>query len=486
MKNRIICLSLCVVMFVTALLSPVSAIDLSELVEQARRESQVAELPGTTGEPENDPDEYENLEDYRDPDEAEDPEDYGDPDRLRTSEAGIALIKEFEDFSPELVLDVGSWAIGYGTHCDPDDYPDGITEEEADKLMRRTLAPIEEYLTRYIKRNNITLTQEQFDAIASLTYNLGTAMVSKEYRFWSMLSSGIGSYSDTEIASSIGVFCHIGTQINTALLDRRIREAQLFLYGDYTGRNCPGIYYVIFDGNGGRLETDVRLYTAGDIYHSFPSVTGYGYYFGGWYTSTGIQITTDTKAEQNLRVTALWTDKPQTQKPVDTHFSDVKVSDWYSSYVRDLFEDGIIGGYSDNTFRPNAHVSIGEALKMILLSIGFPEQPKEEHWADGYQNIALEYGFLDENDVASGLNAPASRALIAKLTANALGLRRGDIPSPFADSDDDFVVAMYQAKIIEGSIDSSTGKRMFYPGNPINRAEIAKIVWTLCQTVRNP
>lgn len=468
MKKRIICLSLCVVMLVTVLPSSISAIDLSELVNQAQKDAREDNSSGTLGDP-------------------EDPDEYGDPDRLRTSEAGIALIKDFEGFSPDLILDVGSWAIGYGTHVDPEDYPDGITEEEADQLMRQMLAPIEEYLTRYINRNNITLTQEQFDAVSSMTYNLGTSHVSSEYRFWSMLSSGIGNYSDSEIASSIGVFCHIGTEVNASLLNRRIREAQLFLYGDYTGRNCPDICYVIFDGNGGSLETDVRLYVKGDMYHTFPSVTAEGYYFAGWYTEENFPLTEDARVEHNLYVTAAWSDTPQAQKPAPSLFSDVSGTDWFSSYVHDLHAAGIIGGYSDNTFRPNAQVSVGEALKMILLSIGFQEQPKlDAHWADGYQKVALEFGFLEDADFASGLNAPASRALIAKLTSNALGLQRGTVPSPFADTDDDYVVAMYLAKIIEGSIDSSTGKRMFYPNNPINRAELSKIVWTLRQTVQNP
>lgn len=475
MKNKTFFLVLCFVMLVTVLLPPVSAIDLSELVEQAQKDNQNQDLPlPGTSEP---------LDEAGEPDETEDPESYGDPNRLRTSEAGIALLKEFEGFSAELTLDVGNWAIGYGTHVDPDDYPDGITEKEADQLMRKTLAPVEEYLTRYIKRNDITLTQEQYDAIASMSYNLGTALVSNEYRFWSMLSSGIGNYSDIEIASSIGVFCHIGSQVNTSLLNRRIREAQLFLYGDYTGRNCPNFYYVVFDGNGGNLETDIQLYAAGDKYLSFPSVTAEGYHFAGWFTDKGVQITEDTRAEENLRVTASWSDKPQAQTSAAPIFSDVSASDWYSSYVRDLYAEGIIGGYSDNSFRPNAEVSIGEALKMVLLSAGFPEQPKlGDHWADGYQKLVLEHGFLEESDFSAGLNAPASRSLIAKLTSNALGLRRNDSASPFADTNDDFIVAMYQAKIIEGSIDSSTGKRMFHPSSPINRAEISKIVWTLRQT----
>ena len=466
MKNRIICLSLCVVMLVT-IPFPAAAIDLSELVEQAQKDAQ-----------------KHNPLDPPDVD-TSDPGSYGDPDRLRTSEAGIALIKEFESFSPELVLDVGSWAIGYGTHCDPDDYPDGITEEEADLLLRKTLAPAEEYITRNIRRNGITLTQEQFDAVASMSYNLGTSLVSEEYRLWSMIGSGIGSFSDNEIASAIGVFCHIGTQINTALLSRRIREAQLFLYGDYTGRNCPEIHYVIFDGSGGSIETDVMLYVAGDMYRSFPSVYAEGYYFNGWYTENGELITEDSLVERDLCLTASWSDTPRSAPQLSPVFSDISASDWFTPYVRDLCSDGIIGGYSDDTFRPNAEVSAGEALKMVLLSVGFAEQPKTgSHWAEGYQDIALQHGFLDETDLAGGLNASASRTLIAKLTANALGLRRSSAPSPFADTDNDWIVAMYQAKIIEGSIDSATGQRMFHPDDPINRAEIAKVVWTLRQTVQ--
>ena len=54
---------------------------------------------------------------------------------LKTSEAGIQFIKEQEGFSATAYEDSIGWAIGYGTHCDVSLYPNGITEEEADRLL---------------------------------------------------------------------------------------------------------------------------------------------------------------------------------------------------------------------------------------------------------------------------------------------------------------------------------------------------------------
>ena len=56
-----------------------------------------------------------------------------------TSDEGVALIEEFEGYRDmPYADDRGNWYIGYGTACDPADYPDGITEEEADMLSVRT------------------------------------------------------------------------------------------------------------------------------------------------------------------------------------------------------------------------------------------------------------------------------------------------------------------------------------------------------------
>lgn len=98
---------------------------------------------------------------------------------LTTSDAGLALIKRFEGFRARLYDDpAGHCTIGYGNklhdgHCDgrgsEQAYQEGIDEASATSLMRRALVPIESAV------NAITSAgwnQNQFDALASLTYNI--------------------------------------------------------------------------------------------------------------------------------------------------------------------------------------------------------------------------------------------------------------------------------------------------------------------------
>jgi GH24 family phage-related lysozyme (muramidase) len=59
---------------------------------------------------------------------------------MTTSEACIALIKEYEGFSSRVYWDSGSAYIGYGTVCKSADYPDGISQETGDALLRQALA----------------------------------------------------------------------------------------------------------------------------------------------------------------------------------------------------------------------------------------------------------------------------------------------------------------------------------------------------------
>jgi len=56
--------------------------------------------------------------------------------------------------------------------------------------------------------------------------------------------------------------------------------------------------------------------------------------------------------------------------PIDTKltggFSDVSPEDWYARYVVEARQRGIVGGYADGTFRPNATVNRAEAIKIIM------------------------------------------------------------------------------------------------------------------------
>lgn len=402
---------------------------------------------------------------------------------LRTSEQGLAMIKRFEGLSKKAYYDEGQWTIGYGMACNPADYPNGITEPEADKLLREGIGYFEDCVNRYAARYAIVLPQNQFDALVSITFNLGPSWINSSYRFWTMLREGVSHYTDNQVASALGVWCHVGNSISTGLIERRMDEIRVFLYGDYNHETDRAFSYIIFDGNGGEIGTDIRYYRTDLPYAEFTTAKRNGYFFAGWYTdrSGGTRLTGAEMATTSMTLYARWSTTPVTLPPLDIPdptavFTDVKSRDWFSTFVTDLHAAGIIKGYSDGTFRPNANVTTGQAMKMILLAAGHDEQaPSAEHWASGYLSLAVQEGILADGDVTD-LNAPANRQLIAKLAANALGVLSGPDTTIFADTDNGYVVALYQAGVISGSVNAS-GKRMFYPLRNITRAEISKIVW---------
>ena len=98
----------------------------------------------------------------------------------RISENGISLIKEFEGFIQYAKWDYSQWSIGYGTGVDKDAYPNGITEAEADRLLRDVVVTYEKYVQNFLNKYNITVNQNQYDALVSFTYNLGNVWVSSD------------------------------------------------------------------------------------------------------------------------------------------------------------------------------------------------------------------------------------------------------------------------------------------------------------------
>ncbi len=95
---------------------------------------------------------------------------------MRTSDSGVEFIKRHEGFRSEAYLDsVGVWTIGYG-HTMNVKPGDSITEDEADSLLRAELIHYENAVERYVQSE---LTQNEFDALVSLCYNIGPANFSK-------------------------------------------------------------------------------------------------------------------------------------------------------------------------------------------------------------------------------------------------------------------------------------------------------------------
>jgi len=88
----------------------------------------------------------------------------------------VSLIKEFEGCELTAYKDiVGVWTIGYG-HTKTVKPGMKITQRGAEELLRHDLAWVEAVINKYVKA---PLTQNQYDAVASLIYNVGGTAFSK-------------------------------------------------------------------------------------------------------------------------------------------------------------------------------------------------------------------------------------------------------------------------------------------------------------------
>lgn len=102
---------------------------------------------------------------------------------MQTSEKGTRLIKDFEGCSLTAYPDPGTggapWTIGYGWTQPVDGKPVRpgmvIDQKTADRLLKTGLVSYESDVSRLVK---VALTQGQFDALVSFTYNLGARSLS--------------------------------------------------------------------------------------------------------------------------------------------------------------------------------------------------------------------------------------------------------------------------------------------------------------------
>ena len=159
------------------------------------------------------------------------------------------------------------------------------------------------------------------------------------------------------------------------------------------------------------------------------------------------------------------------------HFTDVPTDSWYYTYVQDLYTAGVVDGISLTTFGPQEDVTLGQALKLILLAADCPDTaPTGDHWASGYYSFAREQGFLPE-DIPTDLDAPIQRVKIAEIAVRVLDLSRTGSDNPFADTDSEAVLTLFDHGILFGTV--VDGQNHFYPQQSITRAEISAIIWRM-------
>jgi len=181
-------------------------------------------------------------------------------------------------------------------------------------------------------------------------------------------------------------------------------------------------------------------------------------------------------------------------------FPDVPHHHWAHGRIRAMIMEGVINGYPDGFFRPNAPIKRIEALAMILriaedvedetiadAIYGGEGWPGIPGWAESYIAIALEEGIITEDELPNFRPMQAAKRYeVAMLLARALGYDDDDAQEAVNDEDFNF-----DFKDIKAVPEEALGyvylmcdegyfvghpNGLFQPNKPVTRAEMATIL----------
>ena len=164
---------------------------------------------------------------------------------------------------------------------------------------------------------------------------------------------------------------------------------------------------------------------------------------------------------------------PQGRVTYFNPFKDVKTTSWYFNYMIHLYEDGVISGTSATTYAPNDTLTWAAALKLLLVSHGDlkSEDATGTDWSKNVIAKAAELGL-----VAADLDGTKaiSRLEFCQVAAKLNKLAESKTESKFTDCTDGYVMALVDAKVIDGMTATT-----FEPAASLTRAQIAKIIYQL-------
>ncbi|MBU1124195.1 DUF2341 domain-containing protein [Patescibacteria group bacterium] len=180
---------------------------------------------------------------------------------------------------------------------------------------------------------------------------------------------------------------------------------------------------------------------------------------------------------------------------VEVLYRDVPVDAWFAPYVSSLIEEEIATGYENEQGEPIGEfgvsnpVTYAEVLKMSLEAVGVSLQSGTSRnisaqgtWADAY----VAYGESEGISVLTpslNVHESSTRGAVIQIMLEAMGILIGPkSETSYTDVSPNHPYARAIAtatfiELIEGDSDTSGNKlNTFRPDEPINRAEVAKIV----------
>jgi lysozyme len=140
--------------------------------------------------------------------------------KMKTSLPGLNLIKEHEALRLNAYLCPAQvWTIGYG-HTRTAKQGMKISIEQADALLREDLA----WAEKEVNDIGVQLTQNQFDALVSLVFNIGGTLF-RQSTARRLVAANPG---DVAIGPAIRLFIKANGAVLPGLVSRRKHESELY------------------------------------------------------------------------------------------------------------------------------------------------------------------------------------------------------------------------------------------------------------------
>lgn len=214
----------------------------------------------------------------------------------KISEAAITVLKQMTTFKNTCYYVTGSeFRTGYGTVCtekhhfltngqpkDTEKNVHTITEKQADTALRTYLAELDKQVNSFASKNNLTLTQNQHDALVVYTHGAGTAWLTGT----GALKSAIVSKADTN------ELLNVMKSLKDGQYARHQVEVNMYVNGVYSNIVPAQYKSVTYDVNaadpnaklsvGSGSTYTMRFDASKTISHI--SASRPGYTFLGWYT----------------------------------------------------------------------------------------------------------------------------------------------------------------------------------------------------------
>lgn len=166
-----------------------------------------------------------------------------------TSERAITVLKQMQNYSKTCKQYGTEWRNGYGTICTEkgtDHSVHSVSEANADKALRKKLTELE----AAVNAAGFSLSQNKFDALVVLSYDVGTSWLSGSGVLKSAVKNGLtGNAFLNAIGQTSGY--NSGTTWNLSAEARRMVEANMYLNGAYSNiapSNYTYVDYVVEQG----------------------------------------------------------------------------------------------------------------------------------------------------------------------------------------------------------------------------------------------